>query len=179
MISNFKNYEPKIGKGVFIAPTAEVIGRCEIGDDCSIWFGSIVRGDVHFIKIGKRTSIQDLSVVHVTQHTKEDFSDGFRTTIGDDVTIGHKVMLHGCTIGNACLIGMNATLLDGCEIGEESIVAAGSVVTQGKKFPPRSLIMGIPAKIVRSLSEEELRKIYHSTQNYVNYKNEYLAMQKK
>lgn len=178
MISNYKNYEPTIGKGVYIAPTAEVIGRCEIGDDSSIWFGSIVRGDVHFIKIGKRTSIQDLSVVHVTQHTKEDCSDGFRTTIGDDVTVGHKVMLHGCTIGNACLIGMNATLLDGCEIGEESIVAAGSVVTQGKKFPPRSLIMGMPAKVIRELMDEELEKIYHSSQNYVNYKNEYLEMQK-
>lgn len=178
MISTYKNYEPKIGKRVYIAPTAEVIGRCEIGDDSSIWFGSIVRGDVHFIKIGKRTSIQDLTMVHVTQHTKEDASDGFRTTIGDDVTVGHKVMLHGCTIGNACLIGMHATLLDGCEIGAESIVAAGSLVTQGKKFSPRSLIMGTPAKAVRSLSRTEIEKIYHSSENYVKYKNEYLERQK-
>ena len=179
MISKYKSFEPKIGEGTYIAPTAEVIGRCEIGNDCSIWFGSIVRGDVHFIKIGDRTSIQDLSMVHVTQHTKEDFTDGFRTTIGNDVTVGHKVMLHGCTIGNACLIGMHATLLDGCEIGEESIVAAGSLVTQGKKFPPRSLIMGIPAKVVREITDEDLEKIYHSSQNYVKYKNEYLEMQKK
>ena len=176
MISKFKDYEPKIGKDTYIAPSAEVIGRCEIGKDSSIWNGTVVRGDVHKIKIGDRTSIQDLSVVHVTQYMKEDMSDGFPTNIGNDVTVGHKVMLHGCTIGNACLIGMSATLLDGCEIGSESIVGAGSLVTKNKKFPPRSLILGIPAKFIRKLSDEEVENIYQSARNYANYKNEYLEM---
>ncbi|HPR18321.1 MAG TPA: gamma carbonic anhydrase family protein [Candidatus Cloacimonadota bacterium] len=178
MIDKFKNYEPKIGKNVYIASTAEVIGRTEIGTDSSVWFGVVIRGDVHYIKIGERTSIQDLSMIHVTHFTKEDESDGFPVNIGNDVVVGHRVMLHGCTIRNACLIGMSATLLDGCEIGEESIVAAGSVVTEGKKFPPRSLIMGTPAKVVRTLSEQEIAGIYYSARNYVRYKNEYLEMKK-
>ncbi|HGY11074.1 MAG TPA: gamma carbonic anhydrase family protein [Desulfobacterales bacterium] len=175
MISNFFGHEPKIGKNVFIAENADVIGMCEIGEDCSVWFGAVLRGDIHYIKIGNRTSIQDLSVVHVTHFTKKDMSDGFPVIIGNDVTIGHKAMLHGCTIEDACLIGMNATLLDGCHIGKESIVAAGSVVTQGKKFPPRSMIMGTPAKVVRQLSEKEIKQIYQSAQNYIKYKNDYLA----
>jgi carbonic anhydrase/acetyltransferase-like protein (isoleucine patch superfamily) len=174
MISEFKSFVPQIFESVFIAPSAQVIGRCVIGKDSSIWFGSIVRGDVNYIQIGKRSNVQDLSVVHVTHPAEKGEHEGFPTIIGDDVTIGHKVMLHGCKIGNACLIGMSATLLDGCEIGEESIVAAGSLVTQGKKFPPRSLIMGAPAMVVRPLTENEIQKIYDSAQNYVDYKNEYL-----
>jgi len=179
VISKYKEFEPKIGKGTYVASSAEVIGRCEIGEDSSIWNGTVIRGDVHFIKIGDRTSIQDLGVVHVTQYEKEDMSDGYRTTIGNDVTVGHRVMLHGCTIGDACLIGMSATLLDGCEIGKESIVGAGSLVTKNKKFPPRSLILGTPAKVVRELTDEEVGKIYHSAQNYFKYKNDYLAMNSK
>lgn len=177
MISNFKDHVPEIGKITWIAPTADVIGRCEIGDDCSVWFGVVIRGDVHYIKIGDRTNIQDLSVIHVTHsENPDDIEGGFPAIIGSDVTIGHKVMLHGCRIGNACLIGMSATLLDGSEIGNESIVAAGAVVTQNKKFPPRSLIMGTPAKVVRKLSDKEVENIYESAKNYVNYKNEYLQM---
>lgn len=174
MISNYKRYEPKIGAGVFIASSAEVIGRCEIGADSSVWFGAIIRGDVHKIVIGKGTNIQDLSVIHVTHYQKEDKSDGFSVQIGNKVTVGHKAMLHGCKIGDACLIGMNATLLDGCEIGSESIVAAGSLVTQNKTFPPRTLIMGVPAKAVRKLSAAEIADIYESAQNYIEYKNVYL-----
>ncbi len=174
MISEFKRFEPKIGKDVFIAESAQVIGMCEIGDGSSIWFGAVVRGDIHYIKIGKRSSIQDLSVIHVTHFTKADMSDGFPVEIGNDVTIGHKAMLHGCKVEDACLIGMSATLLDGCRIGTESIVAAGAVVPQNKIYPPRSLIMGIPAKVVRQLSDEEVKEIYQSAQNYVKYKNDYL-----
>ena len=174
MITNYKEFKPEIGERTFIAPSANVIGDVKIGADSSVWFGTIIRGDVHSIKIGSRTSIQDLSMVHVSQYTKPDKSDGYSTKIGNDVTVGHKVMLHGCSIGDACLIGMSATLLDGCEIGRESIVAAGSIVTQNKKFPPQSLIIGTPAKVLRKLSEKEIESIYKSAENYVNYKDNYL-----
>ena len=165
---------PKIDKSVFVAPSADIIGNVEIGLDSSVWFGTVIRGDVHFIKIGKRTSIQDLSMLHVTHFTKEDKSDGNPLLIGDNVTIAHKVMLHGCEIQDACLIGMNATILDGAIIAKESIVGAGSLVTKGKKFPPRSLIMGSPAKLIRGLSDEEVSSLYKSSENYVNFKNRYL-----
>ena len=174
MILKYLDYYPKIGKKVFIAPSADVIGRCEIGDDSSIWFGTVVRGDVHYIKIGKRTSIQDGSMIHVTHYKKEDMSDGNPTIIGDDVTVGHKVMLHGCTIENACLIGMSATILDGAVIGKESIVGAGALVTKNKVFPPRSLILGSPAKRVRELSQDEVKELYDSAKRYVKFKNDYI-----
>lgn len=174
MIMGYKQWTPKIGEKVFIAPSADVIGRCEIGEDASVWFGTVVRADVHFIKIGARTSIQDGSMVHVTHHKREDMTDGHPTIIGDDVTVGHKVMLHGCTIEDACLIGMSATILDGAVIGKESIVGAGSLVTKNKTFPPRSLIMGSPAKVVRELTEEEVAELYASAKRYVAFKNDYL-----
>jgi len=174
MIYDYKTYTPTLGKGVFIAPSADVIGRCEIGDDSSVWFQTAIRADVHFIKIGARTSIQDGSMVHVTHHKKEDMSDGHPTIIGDDVTIGHKVMLHGCQIEDACLIGMSATILDGAVIGKESIVGAGSLVTKNKIFPPRSLIMGSPAKQIRTLSDDEVAELYASAKRYVTFKNDYL-----
>lgn len=176
MIYKFKEYEPKIGDKTWIAPSADVIGDVEIGEDCSIWFGTVIRGDVHYIKIGDRTSVQDCSMVHVTHHKGNDRykeGDGTPTIIGNDVTIGHRVMLHGCTIEDACLIGMSATILDGAVIGKESIVGAGSLVTKGKKFPPRSLIMGSPAKAVRELTDEEVAELYASAKRYVSFKNEY------
>lgn len=174
MIMKYQNYTPKIGENVFIAPSSDVIGRCEIGEDSSIWFQVAIRADVHFITIGKRTSIQDGSMIHVTHHKKADMSDGNPTHIGDDVTVGHKVMLHGCTIEDACLIGMSATILDGAVIGKESIVGAGSLVTKNKMFPPRSLIMGSPAKVVRELNDEEVKELYASAKRYVEFKNNYL-----
>lgn len=173
MIHNFKDFEPKIQKGTWVAPSADVIGDVTIGEDCSIWFGSVIRGDVHYITIGDRTSIQDLSMVHVTHHKKADRSDGSPTIIGSDVTIGHRVMLHGCIIEDACLIGMSATILDNAVIGKESIVGAGSLVTKNKKFPPRSLIMGSPAKVVRALTDAEVEELYASAKRYVSFKNEY------
>jgi len=138
MIMNYLDYTPKIGKNSWIANSADVIGDVEIGEDCSIWFGTVIRGDVHFIKIGDRVSVQDLSMIHVTHHKGKvrKIGDGTPTIVGDDVTIGHRVMLHGCTIEDACLIGMSATILDGAVIGKESIVGAGSLVTKNKKFPP-------------------------------------------
>lgn len=176
MILSYKKFTPKIGENTFIAPTADIIGRCEIGNDCSFWFGVVIRGDVHYIKIGDRTNVQDLSMIHVSHYKKKDMSDGFPTVIGSDVTIGHRVMLHGCKIEDACIIGMSTTILNGAEIGKESIVAVGSVVTQNKKFPPQSLIIGTPAKFLRKLSDKEIESIYESAKNYVKYKNEYLQM---
>ncbi len=173
MIINYKDLTPKIGKNSWVAPSADVIGDVTIGKDCSIWFSTVVRGDVHKIIIGNRVSVQDLSMVHVTHYKLDDKSDGNPTIIGDDVTIGHRVMLHGCTIENACLIGMSATILDGAIIGEESIVGAGSLVTKNKKFPPRSLIMGSPAKVIRTLSENEIKELYASASRYVNFKDNY------
>ncbi len=174
MLINYKEWSPTLKKGAWIAEGATVIGRTEIGEDSSIWFGTVIRGDVHYIKIGDRTSIQDLSMVHITHHKKADMSDGHPTIIGNDVTIGHRVMLHGCTIEDACLIGMSATILDGAVIGKESIVGAGSLVTKNKKFPPRSLIMGSPAKVVRELTDEEVAELYASAKRYVEFKNNYL-----
>lgn len=176
MIKKYLSILPEIGKKTWVAENASVIGRCKIGNDCGIWFGAIIRGDVNYITIGDRTNIQDLSMIHVAQSQTENFEDGHPTKIGDDVTIGHKAMLHGCKIGSRCLIGMNATLLDGCEIGEDSIVAAGSVVTQNKKFPPQSLILGSPAKVVRKISKHEISDILRSADSYVKYKNEYIEM---
>ena len=173
MLYKFKETYPNLGKNTWIAPSADVVGDVTCGEDCSIWFGSVVRGDVHYVKIGDRVSVQDLSMIHVTHYKKPDKSDGNPTIIGDDVTIGHRVMLHGCTIEKACLIGMSATILDGAVIGEESIVGASALVTKNKVFPPRSLIMGSPAKVVRSLNEEEVKELYASASRYVKFKNEY------
>lgn len=173
MISNYLHYTPTFGERVWIAPSADVIGRVTMGEDVGIWFGVVIRGDVHRIVIGDRSNIQDLSMVHVTHHKLEDESDGYPTIIGNDVTIGHRVMLHGCTIEDACLIGMSATILDGAVIGKESIVGAGALVTKNKRFPPRSLIMGSPAKVVRELSDEEVAELYASAQRYVHFKENY------
>ncbi len=173
IIMPYKELNPKIDSSAWVAPGAVVVGDVEIGEDCSIWFGVVIRGDVHKIRIGKRVSVQDLSMIHVTHYKKSDKSDGSPTIIGDDVTIGHKVMLHGCTIEDACLIGMSATILDNAVIGKESIVGAGALVTKGKKFPPRSLILGSPAKVVRELSEDEVKELYASANRYIKFMSGY------
>lgn len=173
MLYPYKHFDPVIGKNTWIARSADVIGNITLGEECSIWFGCVVRGDVHRIVIGDRTNIQDLSMIHVTHYKNPDMSDGHPTIIGSDVTVGHRVMLHGCTVEDACLIGMSATILDGAVIGKESIVGAGSLVTKNKAFPPRSLIMGSPAKAVRSLSDEEVEELYASAKRYVGFKEEY------
>jgi carbonic anhydrase/acetyltransferase-like protein (isoleucine patch superfamily) len=166
--------EPTIASSAWIAPGSTVIGDVVIGEESSIWFGTVVRGDVHRIRIGARTNIQDLSMIHVTHYTRPDQSDGSPTLIGDDVTIGHRVMLHGCTIEDACLIGMSATILDRAVIGRESIVGAGALVTGGKIFPPRSLILGSPAKAIRTLTDQEVADLYASAQRYAQYKKSYV-----
>ena len=173
-IVEYMGMKPRFGEGSWVAPGACVIGDVETGKECSIWFGCVIRADVHRIRIGDRCNIQDLSMIHVTHYKKEDKSDGYPTIIGDDVTIGHRVMLHGCTIENGCLIGMSATILDGAVIGRESIVGAGALVTGGKIFPPRSLIVGSPARVVRELGEEEVAQLYASAARYVKFKDSYV-----
>ena len=173
MLHKFKGTLPTLGNKTWIAPSADVVGDVTCGEDCSIWFGCVVRGDVHYIKIGSRTNIQDLSMIHVTHYKNHDKTTGNPTIIGDDVTVGHRVMLHGCTIEDACLIGMSATILDGAVIGKESIVGAGALVTKNKVFPPRSLIVGSPAKVVRELNNEEVAELYASASRYVEFKKDY------
>jgi len=174
MIYSYKGIRPKIGKNCFIADSADLIGDLSIGDDCSIWFGTVIRADVHKIVIGDRVNVQDLSMIHVTHFKDGDRSTGNPTIIGDNVTIGHRVMLHGCTIESASLIGMSATILDGAVIGKESIVGAGSLVTKNKIFPPRSLIIGSPAKVVRELSDDEVKELYNSAKRYTDFKDNYI-----
>ncbi len=172
-ILSYKGVKPDIKSRAWIAPGATVIGDVELGEDSSIWFGSVVRGDVHYIRIGARSNIQDLSMIHVTHYKNPNRSDGHPTIIGNDVTVGHRVMLHGCTIEDASLIGMSATILDGAVIGKESIVGAGALVTGGKIFPPRSLILGAPARVVRKLSDEEVAELYASAKRYVQFMRNY------
>ena len=161
MILEFEGKKPKIGKDVFVADTARVIGEVELGDEASIWYGAILRGDIGKIVVGKRSNVQDNSILHITP-------PNYPVIIGDDVTVGHGVILHGCKIGSRSLIGMGAIVLDGVEIGEESIVAAGAVVPPGKKFPPRSLIMGVPAKVVREITDDDVKAILENAEEYVN-----------
>jgi len=166
MIYRYKNYIPVTGSGVFIAPGADVIGNVTIGDDSGIWFNVTVRGDVHYIRIGNRTNIQDNSLLHVT-------SGLFPLEIGSQVTIAHGVILHGCRIGDNTLIGMGSTILDDAEIGANSIVAAGSLVRESKIFPEGVLIAGSPAVVKRSLTTTEIEKNLKYAANYVKYKDEY------
>jgi len=157
---------PKIHETTFVAPSADIIGEVEIGEQSSVWFQVVIRGDVNWIKIGSRTNIQDASMLHVTRKTSP-------LKVGDDVTVGHSVTLHGCTVGNRVLVGMGAVVLDDAEIGDDSIIGAGALVTKGKKFPPRSLIVGSPAKVSRELTPEELAFLPKSADNYVKDSAEY------
>ena len=157
---------PKLGEDVFVAEGAQIIGDVHIGDRASVWFNTTLRGDVMPILIGAETNIQDGSVLHGTYGK-------YGCEIGDRVTIGHSVILHGCKIGTRCLIGMGSIVMDGAEIGEFSVVGAGSLVTEGKKFPPRSLIVGRPAAVKRPLNEEELKFLEQSADNYLLYKTWY------
>jgi carbonic anhydrase/acetyltransferase-like protein (isoleucine patch superfamily) len=167
MIHPYKDKTPKIDPSVLIVDSAQVIGDVEIGEQSSVWFNAVIRGDVNYIRIGKRTNIQDGSVLHVARRT-------FPLIIGDEVTVGHNVTLHACTIASRCLIGMGAVVMDDVEIGEYSIVGAGSLVTPGTKIPPHSLVMGSPARIKRQVTEEEIRGIRESAAHYVGDTEAYL-----
>lgn len=168
MLKPYKGKLPKLGAGVFIEESAQVIGDVEIGVNSSVWFNAVVRGDVHHIRIGDRTNVQDNCTLHVTKDT-------YPLIIGSDITIGHNVILHGCTVKDRCLIGMGAIILDNAEIGEDCIVGAGALVTEGMKVPPGSLVLGIPAKAVRAVKPEEKARILKSAQNYIEYSRNYTA----
>lgn len=163
---------PKIHESTFIAPQAVVIGDVEIGEGSSIWFQTVVRGDVNSIRIGKRTNIQDLSMVHVTHELAPRPAT---TTVGDDVTIGHGVILHGCTIKNNCLIGMGSIVMDHVVIEENSVIGAGSLVTEGTVIPSGHLAFGHPCKVIRPLSPEEIAGISLSAAHYAELAKSYLA----
>jgi len=151
---------PRIHADAWLAPTAVVIGDVEIGADSSIWFGSVVRGDIHAIRIGRRTNLQDHCVVHVT-------AGRFATAIGDEVTVGHRAVVHGCTVRDGALIGIGAIVLDGAEVGEAAWIAAGSVVAPGAKIPPRTLVRGVPGRVVRTLAADEIDGQRERTLEYV------------
>ena len=166
LIKPYKGIHPKIHPTVFVVETAVIIGDVEIGEYSSIWFNAVVRGDVHYIRIGDRTNIQDLCMLHVTKETHP-------LILGNDITVGHSVTLHGCTIKDRCLIGMGTTILDGAVVGEDCIIGAGALVTEGAVIPPGTLAVGMPAKPKRDLTEKEIARIRQSAQNYIDYARTY------
>ncbi|HVE87448.1 MAG TPA: gamma carbonic anhydrase family protein [Myxococcales bacterium] len=158
----FQGMAPKIHPTCFIEASAQVVGDVEIGEESSIWFNTVVRGDVNRIRIGRRTNIQDLSLIHVLK-------DRHATTIGDEVTVGHHVVLHGCTVGNRVLVGMGAVVMDGVLVGDECIIAAGALLTPGTQIPPGMLAVGSPARPKRPLTPDEREWLSRSAANYVEY----------
>jgi len=165
---------PRIGARAWIDPAATVIGDVEIGDDASIWPGAVVRGDVNSIRIGARSNLQDLCVVHVTHAGPYGPPDGIPTVIGEDVTVGHGAIIHACSIGDACLVGMGAIVLDGVRMEKHAFVGAGAVVSPGKLVGSGELWLGNPARCVRRLSETEIEQLYYSAPHYVKLKDRYL-----
>ena len=166
MIRPYQGKTPRLGNDVFVADTAMVIGDVEIGARSTVWFGAVIRGDVFHIRIGEETSIQDNSVIHVTHGQ-------YATVIGNRVTVGHSVTLHGCTVRDRCIIGMGSTVLDQADIGERCILGAGSLVAPGTKIPPGQLALGNPAKVKRPLTEKELTWIESSAEHYVELAKTY------
>jgi carbonic anhydrase/acetyltransferase-like protein (isoleucine patch superfamily) len=165
MIIKYKGINPKIHESCFIAPSADIIGKVEIGENSSIWFKAVLRGDIASIIIGKNTNIQDGCIIHCGY--------GIDTVVGDGVVVGHNAVLHGCQIGDNCLIGMGAIVLNEAKIGENCIIGAGALITLGKQIPPNSLVLGSPAKVIRELTQEEIQSIAQSAQRYVNHGREY------
>ena len=151
---------PKIAESAWVADSAQVMGDVVLAEDASIWFGVVIRGDTETIRIGRGSNIQDLSVLHADH--------GMPLTVGEDVTVGHQVMLHGCTVGDGSLIGIGAVVLNGAKIGKGCLVGAGSLVTEGKEFPDGSMILGSPAKVVRQLTPEQLEGLRQSAKHYVD-----------
>jgi carbonic anhydrase/acetyltransferase-like protein (isoleucine patch superfamily) len=166
MLRPYRGRLPKVHPTAYVDQSAQVVGDVEIGADSSVWMNTVVRGDVNFIRIGARSNVQDGTIVHVMH-------DMHPTRIGDDVTIGHAAIVHGCTIGDRVLIGMGATLLNGATVGEDSIVAAGTLLTEGMIVPPRSLVMGRPGKVRRALTDLEVAEILEYATRYVRYKKDY------
>ncbi len=172
-IRPYRKIMPNLAEGVYVDPQSAVIGEVELGVDSSVWPGSYVRGDVNFIRLGNRTNVQDGSVIHVSRKSDSNHA-GYPTIVGDDVTIGHKVMLHGCIIGDRVLIGMGVIVLDNVTIGDDVIVGAGSLVPPGKTLESGYLYLGSPAKQARPLTDKEKESLTANSHHYVRLKNEYL-----
>jgi len=165
MIISYKGKTPKIASSAFVAENAVIIGDVEIGENSSVWFGCVIRCEENKIVIGKNTNIQDLTTIH-TDHCCS-------VIIGDNVTVGHNVVLHGCEIGNNVLIGMGTIIMNGSKIGDNSLIGAGSLITQNMVIPPNTLVFGRPAKVIRELTSEEIEKIAISAKEYIELSNEY------
>ena len=167
MLRPYRGVSPRVHPTAFIDDSAQVIGDVEIGEDSGVWMNAVIRGDVHSIRVGRRSNVQDGTVVHAMTGTHP-------TVIGDNVTIGHGALVHGCTIDDQVLIGMGAIVLNGAHVGTQSIVAAGTLVTEGMKVPPRSLVMGSPGKVKRLLTQAEIADIRTYADRYVTYRLDYL-----
>jgi carbonic anhydrase/acetyltransferase-like protein (isoleucine patch superfamily) len=167
MLISFKDKSPHIDPSVYVAKTAEIIGDIEIGENSSIWNGAVLRGDMNYIKLGKNVNVQDNAVIHGTFLK-------YPTIIGNNVSIGHAAIVHGCTIKNDCIIGMGAKVLEGAEIGAWCMVGAGAVITEGMKIPDGSLVLGVPAKIVKELTDEQKERITANWQSYIILKENYI-----
>lgn len=167
MILTLAGRTPRIAASAYIAPSADVIGSVDVGENSSVWFQCVLRGDIEPIRVGANSNIQDGTIIHTMM--------GAPVTVGDWVTVGHRVVLHGCTVENDCLIGMGAVLLNHVQVGEGSIVAAGALVAENTVIPPRSLYMGVPAKVRRAVTEDEQAFIRMHAAHYLEYKERYLA----
>jgi len=173
-IRPYQDKRPLLGERVYVDPSAVVIGDVELGADSSVWPLAVIRGDMHRIRIGARTSVQDGSVLHIT-HAGPFNPDGFALTVGDEVTVGHKVTLHGCTLGSRILVGMGAIIMDGAVVEDEVVIGAGTLVPPGKRLESGFLYVGSPARQARPLTEKERAFFSYSAQNYVKLKDQYLA----
>jgi carbonic anhydrase/acetyltransferase-like protein (isoleucine patch superfamily) len=173
-LRSYKGIAPRLGERVYVDIAATVIGDVVLGDDVSIWPGAVLRGDVHYIRVGARSNVQDGAIVHVT-HDGPFSPGGFPTLIGEDVTVGHGAVIHACTIEDCCLIGMGSTVLDGATIKKYGFVGAGSVIPPGKVVGERELWLGNPAKFMRLLSDKQVEQLQYSASHYVRLKDDYLA----
>lgn len=173
-LRRYQGIEPQLGERVYIDPDSTVIGDVVVGDDCSVWPMTVIRGDMHRIRIGARVSVQDGSVLHIT-HASDYNPEGFPLTLGDDVTVGHKAILHGCTLGSRILVGMGAIVMDGVVVEDEVIIAAGAVVTPGKRLESGYVYAGNPARQLRPLKDKERTFFAYTAGNYVKLKDRFLA----
>ena len=170
MIRQFKDKTPVVDASAYVDVSAQVIGDVQIGPESSVWMNVVIRGDVNTIRIGRRTNVQDLTMVHVNKDTHP-------TAIGNDVTIGHSAVIHGCTIEDRVLVGMGAILLNGVHVEQDSVIAAGTLVTEGTRIPSRSLVMGRPGKVKRALTDDEVAEIRWYSEAYVNYRLDYMSQE--
>ncbi len=172
LVLPFESVTPSIAPDAWVAPGAVVVGNVELGPQSSVWYGCVLRGDVNAIRIGARSNVQDSSVLHVTR-------ERYETIVGDEVTIGHRAVVHGCTVGDGALIGIGAIVMDGAVVGEGALVGAGAVVTPGKTVPPRSLVMGTPARVVRTLEDDEIERQIKRAHEYVELAGQHRVSQER